>query len=63
MLNKAIDEIDLNSHFIFDLGGTSLEYLTLLVKLKERFEVEFNKEDKTCYTVIEFTTYLIEQVK
>lgn len=63
VLNKAIDEIDLNSHFIFDLGGTSLEYLTLLVKLKERFEVEFNKEDKTCYTVIEFTTYLIEQVK
>lgn len=40
--NKEKDNIKFNSHFFFDIGGTSLEYLTLLVKLKEKHQIEFD---------------------
>ncbi len=42
ILQKDQQEISLDSHFILDLGGTSLEYLTLLMKLNEIYHIDFD---------------------
>lgn len=52
-------EIGLGDHFIFDLGGTSLDYLTLLMKIEEKYEFKFHQSDEICYTVLQFTKYII----
>ena len=58
-LDINIDEIGLESHFMYDLGGTSLDYLTLIAKLKEKYDFEY-VIDESNYTVYEFTTYIIK---
>ena len=58
-LDLSLEDIKLESHFVFDLGGTSLDYLTLLSKLNEKFNIEFNSNGENCNTVIEFTNYII----
>ena len=58
-LDLSLEDIKLESHFVFDLGGTSLDYLTLLSKLNEEFNIEFNSNGENCNTVIEFTNYII----
>ena len=64
LLNKNDDEIAPNSHFIYDLGGTSLDYLTLLVKLKEVFEMDFSADVDNCfYSASEFANYIVEKNK
>lgn len=64
VLSKNIQEININDHFIFDLGGSSLEYLTLLIKLKEKFEIDFNfVEGENCYTVYEVVNYILKRGK
>ena len=52
-------EIDLGDHFIFDLGGTSLDYLSLLMKIEEKYEIKFHQSDDACYNVLQFTSYII----
>lgn len=57
-------DIPLDAHFVLDLGATSLDYLTLLVKLKEVFDVEFNFNDNNhCYSVEEFVNYIVKLTK
>lgn len=63
VLNIDINTIDIKSHFILDLGGTSLEYLTLLVKLEEFYDMKFNLNNECCYSVLEFADYLIKCIK
>lgn len=64
VLNKNSEEININDHFIFDLGGSSLEYITLLIKLKEKFEMDFNFiEGQNCYTVYEVVNYILKRGK
>ena len=62
VLNKNINEIEPDDHFIFDLGGTSLDYLSLLVKLKEEFEMDFNFADNnSCYSAIQFCKFIVKE--
>ena len=62
VLHKSKDNISINDHFIFDLGGSSLEYITLLLKLKEKYEIDFNfLEGEQCYTVYEITNYILKR--
>lgn len=61
VLNKDYQSIGVDEHFIFDLGGTSLEYLTLLVKLKEIYELDFNSTNSANYTVLEFSKYIMSK--
>lgn len=64
VLKKDINTINPNDHFIFDLGGSSLEYLTLLIKLKEKFEIDFNFiNDDNCYTVKEIVDIILKRGK
>lgn len=56
-LNKG--EVGLDKHFIFDLGGSSLDYFTLLIKMKNEFNIEFNFKDQSFSTVKEFGDYII----
>lgn len=58
-LDINIDDIGLESHFMYDLGGTSLDYLTLIARLKEKYDFEYII-DESNYTVYEFTTYIIK---
>lgn len=60
VLLKEKEEIRLNDHFIFDLGGTSLDYFTLLMKLKEEFSMDNIPND--CYTVMEFTKVIVDSI-
>ncbi len=62
VLHKEKDNISGNDHFIFDLGGTSLEYITLLINLKSKYEMDFNfGEGESCYTVYEIVNYILKK--
>lgn len=57
-LGKDISAIDNNKHFVFELGGTSLDYFSLLMKLKKEFGMEFSLEEQSCSTVEDFSKYI-----
>lgn len=57
------ESIDINSHFILDLGATSLDYLTLLIKIEEKYEIKFNQNTEPCYTVLQFTNVIVSKLK
>ena len=50
-----------HQHFIFDLGGTSLDYISLLVKMKSTFDMEFSYSETSLQTVAEFAKYIMKQ--
>ena len=58
VLCKSTLDIDNDKHFIFELGGTSLDYFSLLMKLKKEFGMEFSLEHQSCSTVNEFSSYI-----
>ena len=47
-----------NDHFILDLGGTSLDYFTLLMKINEEFGVSIDNTVNRCYTVFEIVKFI-----
>lgn len=56
VLNKQPDEIKANSHFVFELEGNSMEYLTLVSDLENRFSVHITiDENSYCATPAEFS--------
>lgn len=58
-LNKSVDEIDINTNFFLDEGGTSLEYFALIAKLQEEFSIDFPTEmGNGLNTVKEIVDYL-----
>ena len=59
VLNKSVDEIGENSDFFLELGGTSLDYMSLLLKIEQEFETVVSFEKKSFSTVKEFYNYLI----
>lgn len=59
VLNTDINNISIDSHFIYDLGGTSLEYLALISRLQEKYPYDFVLEESS-YTVIDFVNYIIK---
>ena len=50
-----------HQHFIFDLGGTSLDYISLLVKMKATFDMDFSYSETSLSTVAEFSAYIMKQ--
>ena len=72
ILNKVIEvmkdvlpnvsTINPSDHFMINLGGTSLDYITLLVKLKEAFDIDFSfVGEQYCYTPKQFADYIIRK--
>lgn len=61
VLNKDIKNIDVNANFFFDLGGSSLDYMTLLMKLEQEFEINISLEEESCSTVNSFYKYIINK--
>ena len=52
-----------DTHVIFDLGATSLQYFSVLSALSDEFgATEISDKDKYCYTVREFTKYYSENI-
>ena len=62
VLNKNISEEDFGKHFVFELGGTSLDYCTLLVKLKNEFNIEFDFNGQSPSTVEEFSVFISKKI-
>lgn len=52
------NKIGNNDHFILDLGGTSLDYFTLLIKVNEEFGVSIDNSKHACYTVVDITKFI-----
>ncbi len=64
--NLGIDEekIGLQSHFAYDLGGSSLSYYAILVEVNERFHVELSyDEEHPLFTVEDFSLAIKEALK
>ena len=57
ILDIDSNSINNNSHFITDLGGGSLDYLCLLMKLKEEYGIEF-AEGLELYTPLRIAEYI-----
>lgn len=64
VLSRSEDEIGADDHFIFDLGGNSLEYFTLQGALNERFDIRLQTEAESCrYTVAELSRQILDLLK
>lgn len=61
-LETEEENVHLDDHFIFDLGGTSLDYFSLVMKINEELglQLRFDKES-ACYTVREFCRVIRKQ--
>ena len=59
VLSIDADSIDAHSHIFFDLGGTSIQYFSILSALSEKFNItNYEKEDKYRYTAKEICEYI-----
>ena len=61
ILCKDMSEINEDSDFFLDLGGTSLDYMSLLLKIEQEFETKIVLKDKSYSTVKEFYNYIISK--
>ena len=61
VLSKDVKEIGDESDFFLELGGTSLDYMSLLMKLEQEFETNIAFKEKSFSTVKEFYNYLISK--
>ena len=59
VLGRDINDINDNDDFFLDLGGTSLDYMTLLLKIEQEFEIAISFSKKSFSTVKEFYNYLV----
>jgi long-subunit acyl-CoA synthetase (AMP-forming) len=57
-----VDNIDPNAHFLLELGGTSLEYFTLIGLIEKEFGFDMSIE-KMLYTVHGIVTYISSKNK
>lgn len=60
VLSIDVSRISVKSHYIFDLGGSSLDYISLLMRLKENFGMDFNGVD-SLYNAESIAKYIIEK--
>ena len=59
VLEIPAEEISPNSHLFFDLGGSSIQYFSVLTALSEHFELGgYEQTDKYCYTPKEICEYI-----
>ena len=60
-LQKPEDEIGYDADFFTDLGGTSLDYFSLVAGLRDEFRVSFHTGDMSLSTVRELHDYILEK--
>ncbi len=60
-LNKPEDEIGYDADFFTELGGTSLDYFSLIAGMRDEFRVSFTTGDMTMSTVRALHDYVIEK--
>ena len=59
VLDVPAEKVEAGSHIFFDLGGTSIQYFSILTKLSEHFEITgYDQTDKYCYTPKEICEYI-----
>ena len=59
VLDVPVDTVEPGSHIFFDLGGTSIQYFSILTALSEHFEISgYEQTDKYCYTPKEICEYI-----
>ena len=52
-------QITATSHIFYDLGGTSIQYFSILTALAEHFSIhEYSSSDTYCYTPKEICEYI-----
>lgn len=62
-LNDDLTEINPNSHFMLDLGGTSLDYFSLISMINERFSINLKMDyDHMAYTINDFEKIIKEML-
>ena len=63
-IGKPVEEIRNDGHFFFDLGGTSLDYFTMITNIQTEFEVPFPSTLQTSIsTVNDMVKYVREHIK
>ena len=60
-LQKPEDEIGCDADFFTDLGGTSLDYFSLVAGMRDEFRVSFHTGDMSMSTVRELHDYILEK--
>ncbi|MBQ4170043.1 MAG: AMP-binding protein, partial [Ruminococcus sp.] len=60
-LQKPEDEIGYDADFFTDLGGTSLDYFSLVAGMRDEFRVSFHTGDMSMSTVRELHDYILEK--
>lgn len=59
VLGKQIEEIKADSNLMYDLGGTSLDYFTIVMELQKEFSVSFEQQNEQYFkTANEFAEYI-----
>lgn len=59
VLNTKVDDIDADSHLFNDLGATSIQYFSIVVKLSEHFEItQYKNNESYKYTPREICEYI-----
>ena len=59
VLDVPVEKIQPDSHIFFDLGGSSIQYFSILTELSKHFSVtDYEQTDKYCYTPKEICQYL-----
>lgn len=61
VLSKDINEIGENDNFFLELGGTSLDYMSLIMKIELEFETRVVFDKNSYSSVKEFYEYLISK--
>lgn len=59
VLDVPADTVEATSHIFFDLGGSSIQYFSILTELSKHFEISgYEQTDKYCYTPKEICEYI-----
>ena len=61
VLGKDVKEIGEDNDFFLELGGTSLDYMSLIMKMEQEFETSIAFKERSFSTVREFYHYLISK--
>lgn len=63
VLNNSELEIAIDSHFMLDLGGTSLDYFSLISMINERFNINLSMDyEHMAYTIKDFEKVIKEML-
>ena len=64
LLDRPEEEIPLDAHFMNDLGGSSLDYFTLIGEIDKRFDIKLTfGADDIAYSVADFSRVVEEYLK